>query len=195
MATNHMPYPGFVKLLYHSPFSPHVMIIPTRQWLPPSAGHPSGFFSDWDSTTQDAAVMIQNLVTLLAANFQSNVVFDRAEIWTKASPTAIPVLVYGFDVTTPGTGTVTGWQEATQLTIFMRDAANGAFKIVLLDYTSDNQFGKYYDPTSNPAANAVVAEVSSPTNGWQSRAGGRPQFFRAYTVTLNNRLRREYHLR
>lgn len=192
MAANKSPYPSFVKIFYHSDFAPHVMVIPAHNYTKVDLTH-AGAFNNWSLGFTAGDTMIEALIALMAADFPANVVFDRYEIWQKASPTAIPELAFQKVHSVAGSNAGAGWQEAVQKTFFMRATDNSAFKLTLLDIVSDNLFGKYY--SLNPTESAIVAALVDPGNAWQSRAGFQPIAFKALTITLNNRLRREYHLR
>lgn len=185
--------PAYVQIDWHSPYAPHRMTLPTVAWSPVNAllGH-TGTYINWLGATLDADVAINALVTLLAAEYNSDTVFDRYTIYTKASPTAESVPVIAENLAVAGSGTFTGWSEAVQATIFMRDTAFKPTKLVLLDKPTDNAFGRYYvlDTPSVP----LVALWMSTAGIWSSRAGNRPNVFKNVTVTLNKRLRREYHL-
>jgi hypothetical protein len=196
MAVNNAPYPSFMKLFYHSEFAPHVMTMPHRTWSPPGGGSDFGFFTPWVGANIDAEVEIDGLVNLLKAVYDADVSFDRWEIWTKASPTDIPVLVANKPISVTGTAVATGWNEAVQVTVSIRCSAdNSLFRIVLLDVFTDNFFGKEYDISGSAALQAVFNYVTNDTNAFQSRAGSQPNILRSATTTLNERLRREYHLR
>lgn len=185
--------PAYVQIQWHSPFAPHVQTIPTVAWSNANVGAGvTGSYTTWAGAAIDADAMIRSLVTLLAAEYNSDTEFDRYTIYTKASPTASAVPVIAGSLGIAGSGSFTGWSEAVQATIFMRDTAFAPVKLVLLDKPTDNAFGRYYTPAAEELA--IFNEFKSINKGWSSRLGYRPNIFKNVTVTLNKRLRREYHL-
>lgn len=183
-------------MFYHSEFAPHVQTIAARQWVGPGLLTPNGAFHPWVGPDIGANEMIDGYINLLKACYDADTHFDRWEIWTKATPTSIPVLRVVKPISVTGTGVFTGWNEAVQDTITLRAASdNSEFKLIFLDVFTDNNFGKYYDLSGNPAALAVVNYIMEDTQAWQTRKGAQPTIIRSSVITLNERLRREYHLR
>lgn len=184
---------SYVRILYHSAFAPHVMTLPAHGWNGSDTSLDPGTFDNWNATTQPGDTMITNFIDKIKVIYNSDVTFDQAEIWTRVSMSVEPRLRFIQSLAVSGTGTLTGWSEAVQKTFFLRDASNNALKLIPLDTPTDNLFGKYF--TLNTDETALVGELTLSTNAWATRAGNKPEFFRSLTITLNERLRREYHLR
>jgi len=184
--------PAYVVVDYHTAFAPHRMTLPTLAWHIDLV-NPDGFFDTWDSTGRDGAVMVDAFTDLLLPLYDNTFVVDGYTIYNKPLPTDVPQPVYEHRYTAKvGTGTPTGWSEAVQKTYFMRTTAFGASKLVLLDAWTNNNFGKYYTVTSDEQD--LLDEFMQPFNGWSGRDNAKPNALRALTITLNERLRREYHL-
>lgn len=196
MAENTAPYPSFVKIFYHSEFAPHVMTLPARTWVAPATGHTSGFFEPWVGANIDADTMIMDFINQAALVYDPDVAFDRYEIWTKATPTGIPTLRVVVPIAVTGSAAAVGWNEAVQVTVTTRSLTdNSMLRLVLLDVFTDNFFGKEFDISGSAALQTLVDQLLADANAWQTRKGSQATIIRSATTTLNNRLRREYHLR
>lgn len=185
--------PAYVQIFYTTPYAPHKMTLPTRAWV---AGSGNGTYTAWDGiTTVDADAMIRDLVTAIAAAYNNTVTFNRYTIYTKSSPTAIPAPVTGNTLGIVGSGTYTGDEKATQVTHNYRSVLFNPFRLVMLDRPVDSgSFTKFLSPPS-AVDTAIAAEFFDVTEAWAARDKTQPVQFVSWVATLNNRLRREYHIR
>lgn len=192
MAENSL-FPSFVRLAYHSPYSPHIMTLPTLQFTNTDPGV-AGDFATWDAVGIDGHTMIAALVTELAKQYQAgDATFDSYDIFTMASAEAEPVWRFGAALGVAGSSlALVGWRQAVQATFTFRTSLSGISRIVLLDKPTNNAFGRYTVPGADEAA--IVAEWTDEANGWAGRDGGRPLLLKNITIDLNDRLRREYGL-
>jgi hypothetical protein len=184
---------SYIRLKYSSPFAPHVMTIPMNTWNGSDSSLDPGLFTCWDASTRAGGTVIMNFVAALAPMFGSDSTFNQGEIWTRPSMDVEPRLRWITSLAVPGSSELTGWEEAVQRTYFFRDTANAAYKLVLLDTPTDNNFGKYYTVTSDETA--IINFLTADDYPFATRNRLKPAYFRSLTVTLNERLRREYHLR
>lgn len=184
--------PGFIKVLSHSAFGPHVTILPVNTPVINEGTPSASTITNWASGTVSWRTMVTDLITLIADAMPDSYEYDTAILYTKA-PDEDPIPWDSFTLAIPGTVTTAGWAKATQETITVRDADFHLAKLVLLDFASGGDFAKYVDATS-AGVNLIVAEWADPTNGWSSRFGARPNIFVSATRTLNEKLRRAYRL-
>lgn len=185
--------PAFVKIEYASANAPHVALIPTLAWNDPEDGS-DGTFDTHSGSVVGADGMINDLVDAIAVGYTSGLVFSNYTIFTQASPSADPVPRYSALLTQVGLTTSTSWQKAVQVTMTWRTVTNGIFKIVLLDAISSNNFDKATALTGGSVQLAVNGEVTDLAEGWAGRDGGRPATFLQRSITLNEKLRRQYHM-
>jgi hypothetical protein len=193
MAINSLS-PAFVVLTYTSEFAPHRMTLPTRDWVVPTVGHDQGSYNAWDSTTIDADTMIQALATKLKAEFPVSVSFTSYEIFTMSTPTAPKLPRAGNTMAQTGTYMTPGFYEAVQKTYSFFDTGFNTSKLTLLDAASGNDFRPISGAFLTAAEVAVRDEFTSVSNAWASRAGFQPVTLRQITKTINEKLRREYHI-
>jgi len=187
-------YPAFVRINYHSVFGPHTMTIPTLPWDPSGGTPASGEFDVWDGSPIEADVMINNLVDLLAPFFSADNIFDDYIIYTLENPEADADPRYSAALATLGTNGAPGWEKATQNTWSFRTTSFGAFKLVLLDSATADNFDRITDVTGITPAVNLIAEITDVANGWSGRDGTRPAQFSQIAVTLNEKLRRSYRM-
>lgn len=188
-------FPAFVRLEYASEFGPHVAILPTREWTPDQGSNPSGTFDRWsDDADVDAEDMILALVATMAAFFPVTTAFQRYTIFTKASAAADPQPRYSNSITQIGTDLAPGWSQAVQMTITARTADFNLAKIVLLDASTDDTFGKVTTLPGSGRLFDLVTEWFSDTVAWAGRDNAQPSQFVSLTQTLNEQLRRRYFL-
>lgn len=190
MAANSL-FPAFVRITYHSPFGIHIMTLPT---LPFNNADPGvvGQFDTWNAVGIDGDLMVDNLVTELAKQYQAgDATFDSFDVFTLANATADPEWRYGGALAVPGSSlALIGWRQAVQATFTFRTTLAGIMRLVLLDKPTNNAFGRYTVPGPDEAT--LIAQISSVANGWAGRDGGRPLVFKNVTIKTNDRLRREY---
>ncbi len=179
--------PSFFKCNYHSNAGPHSMEVPTLQW------NIGNTFDTWNSGTVDDEDMITDYITALLPFFGADTEFDNALIYTVPAPDADPqpVQSYGFTGLV-GSAASPGWTVAVQGTFTVRTHTFGLFKTVMLDMASGNSFA----PSTALGGDALTFfnVISDKDRGFSGRDNGRPNVFIKFTKTLNEKLRRAYHL-
>lgn len=188
-------YPSFVQFNYHSAWGKHKQTIPTRQWSPPSGGHPSGTFLNWLGSAVDAESMINALTTEVVAITDAHTFFDYAIIYSyPALPPATPNPVAIFQQNVAGLVAHTDAAQAIQNTYTFFDTAFNTFKFILLD--SDASFGLTPETYGELDADhqSVVGVLIDDNWGWSSRANLRPDVLRRVVSKPNDKLRKEYNL-
>lgn len=185
-------FPSYVNIFYKSIWGPHIATLPTRQWSP---GPDNGTFLAWDLSDIDADTMVQEYVDAIEDLFTEEISFQYYQIMNFADEDATPVPVaYGAlaQVGTVAAGTIDN--KAIQFTITWQCDGGSILKTVLLDANSAQD----HEPASPIAIAAVipdlVAAITAPTNAWASRAGQQPLFPKQGSYTINERLRRAYHM-
>jgi hypothetical protein len=186
--------PAFTRITYVSEFAPHIMTLPTTDWIVPTSGHPQGSYTAWDSTTIDANTMVLDLVALFAPLFPASVSFTAYEIFTMATPTSPQLPRAGNVLATVGTDATPGYYEAVQKTITMFDTGFNTTKLTFLDAASHNDFRPRSGSFISAAEQAVIDEFTSVARAWSSRAGLQPVTARKVSLIINEKLRREYHI-
>jgi len=185
-------FPSFVKMFYHSAFAAHVRTIPTRAWYPGIAGN--GFYNNWFELPVDASDMIDALVAVEKVLHPPTTIFDYWEIWNYPDPDALPQPVQTGSLAVVGTSAGTGWSEAVEQTFMLRTTGFGIFKYVLLDVPTDNFFGKVAPASFTTPYNNLMAKLTDENWAWSGRDNFRPSIVKQATITLNEKLRRSYHL-
>jgi len=184
-------YPSFVEIDYHSDYAPHKMTIPTKQW---NSGGAFGDFETWSAGAIPADEMVEALVTLMLPFFRSSVSFDGFTVFTMADvdAPAIPRAskVLGLDGTSVGTAPY----KATQATWSAKTTAGSLAKIIMLDVALSGSFERLTYSSLTPAAEAFLAEWFDDGNAWSARIDGKPDYFLQISYTMNEKLRREYHM-
>lgn len=193
MAENSL-YPAFVRINYHSPYGVHTMTIPTLGW-DYSGGTPlGGIFAAWDASDREAVDMISDFVNLIKPFFLATTTFDNFTIYTMASAEADPTPVFAGELAIDGTSVETEWAKAVQMTWTFRTSLFGIFKLVFLDVPSASGFDKILSFGASPEAEAVRDYLAADTNGFAGRDGGQVSVLDQISFTLNEKLRREYHM-
>ena len=185
-------YPAFTKIFYHTAFASHVRTLPCKAWV--FDGSPQGQFHDWVSGVISADTMIKALVNKEKVIVPSTTVFDYYEIWNYPSEDGLPFPVATNSLAIAGTSVATGWSEAVEQTFMLKTTAFGIFKYIILDAVTNNFFGKVLPADFDPAYDDLMAELTAETNGWSGRDNARPSIVKQATITLNDKLRRSYHL-
>src|SRR3972149_4330643 len=187
--------PAFVKIEYASAYGPHVQIIPTRAYTPPDATYEAGHFLDWaNEDPVEADAMIHSLLLAEAGWLPTTTSFQRFTIFTQASPSAPPLPQYTQTDVVAGTDATPGWTQAVQTTITLRTEGFKLAKVVLLDTVTEDLFGRYSTPGGIARIDNIVAELVLPTWAWSGRDGTRPNIMISTCFTLNEKLRRAYHM-
>lgn len=187
-------YPSFVRINYHSEFGPHAMTLPTLRWTAGLLGEP-GEFDTHDGFGIASDVMVEALVAKLkafypvTANFDSYIVFNAPTL-------SVPLVfnpVYQKLINVAGTDVAPdGASKAVQFTVGLRTVTFGRSQIVLLDRPSGDTWGNVTTPDA--ITTALIDEFTAVSNGWAGRDNGRPFTFTNVSISLNKRLRREYHM-
>lgn len=185
--------PGFIRVDYLSPYAPHVMILPVNT-IDVDAGAPEdSTILAWDSGQRDWVDMATDLLTEIADAYATTVNFNRITLFNKPDPDLDAVFLASEAIDIDGTVETPGWYQGTQLTLNAKDGENKIAKLVLLDFASGGLFTKTQTLTGS-GLEAIWGEWASNLNGWSSRNGLRPSTFISATRTLNEKLRRNYHL-
>jgi hypothetical protein len=157
---------------------------------------PAGAFTH-GSVQNDAAIdlnldsMMNDFVDVLAPFFTSGFSFNNWQIFSKPTPSDLPVPVEG-NIFTGKVGTASpGFAEvATQQTIVWRTTGFKLFKIVLVDYVEDVSFEKITVlPGSGPLFD-LDSFLRGAFTGIIGRDGNFPAVFVAATKTLNEKQRK-----
>lgn len=186
-------FPAFVKIEYQSANAPHVMILPTKEWSDPLEDG-VGQFDTHTGGSINADDMVQAMVDELAKFFTADLSFTSYTIYTMATETADPTPRVTGQLTQVGVTVSTTWQKATQVTITARTTSFGLAKITLLDAISEDNWDRI---TVLPGSGNIFdlwGVWSDPGNGWAGRDNGRPTAFLQVSKTLNEKLRRQYHM-
>jgi hypothetical protein len=188
--TVHSLYPGFIKLDYHSAYGKHSQILPTRAWSNTNITGVLGSYTSWSGAPIDAEAMVDAFVADLKGFYLATTTIDACTLYSMATPSdpAIPVAGKGIGVV--GTNTGTTQAKATIQTWVMRDTAFDISKLVFLDAPVAAGFEPVTALSGAPAG--LLADWTSNTNAWSSRAGNRVVTFFKATYDLDDKLRREY---
>jgi len=189
----HDPGPYFLRLNYISGVNPHTMQISVKNWTPPSAGHVTGQFEKQDGSLIDASTGVLAFIAPLLPFWTNGTTFASWQLFSKPTPTDIPIQVMGLTLTgQAGSASPPFIEEATQMTINYRTTGYNLAKIVLLDYAEDVSFQKI---TAVPAT-GPLADLATYLNGATAIVTGRDgNFFGSFisaTRKLNDKLRKEY---
>lgn len=190
---NNPLYPAYTQIEYHSAYGFHNMLIPNTAPDDVTGAPLDLTLQAWDTSSRNWSDMVLDLITEIVPRFPAEAEFDRATLWTLDTPTSLPFYRGSFAIGAIGTAAVPGWSMATQETISMRDANGKLLKLVLLDFATGDDFGRYTNATTI-GVNLIVGQLSLSSNAWSSRQNGQPSTFLARTATLNEKLRREYRL-
>lgn len=189
--TVHFKGPYWVEILYHSPYAPHVQTIPTLAWTP-DAGY--GLFATHDGGTIAADDMIEEFVEAQAPFYTAAVIFDSYTIFYQPTPDVPSIPLSGKVLTTVGTNASTAFFKAKQATWTFKDTAGELVRYVQLDMQNGGGFDRVTSVGIAPEAQAFIDLVTNPDYGYASRAGNRPSYFRQVAYTMNEKLRRQYHM-
>jgi len=186
--------PAFVVINYHSPYGVHKQTLPTLEWQSGGGSHAQGGYNSWSGAGVDADDMIQALAVAESENMPNTVTFDNYIIYTKADAASPALPVRTNHIGINGASLLTGWYAAVQFSFNFFDNVFLPFRVVLLDCQSGGDFGKVLPGAFTIEQNAVITQITSDTNAWSSRAGNRPNICNNVTKTLNEKLRKEYHI-
>lgn len=184
-------YPAFFTIEYHSAYAPHLMTVPVVDWNP---GLVNGDFVTHNAGSVAALGYISLFVDTIKPFFPATVVFDNFVIYTMDSPTAPAIPRTGAALAVVGTNIAAGNTKALQATLTMKTSLGNLFKQVLLDMGNNNSFERVTAASLGGAGAAWVAFLQDLDGAICGRDRGAPQFFLQISYTLNERLRREYHM-
>jgi hypothetical protein len=190
--TLHSLYPAFIKLKYHTDYSPHIATIPTRAWIPSGGTHGEGGFEAWDLTDRDAHAMILELATAFSLLQGGDGVMDSYTIYTMASEDAFPLPVAANALAFPAGDATPGWDKWVQATWTFYDTAFETAKLVLLDAASQNNFNTRPPGGLTPDEQGVADVYMDEANAWSSRNNLRPSALRSCAFDINDALKRQY---
>jgi len=184
------PGPDYVTISYHSAFGPHIHLFPTK---PFDSG--DNTFTPWVGAPIDADDMIGGLVDLLLPFHATTTEYDGWRAFHVDPGTGIPILqtarVLAGKV---GTDATPGWFKAVQTTISFLGSGGSKGRVVLLDSVSNNSFDPILSLTGGGPSDDLMDYLSDSANGFMTRAGEQPQTFIGQFYTLNEKLRRAYHM-
>jgi hypothetical protein len=186
-------FPGFIRVDYITPYAPHVMVLPVNTPVIDTGDPVSSTITAWDAGQRDWVDMASDLITEIADAYATTVNFNRVTLFNKPDPDEDAVFIASEAIDIDGTVATPDWYQATQLTINAKDGENKIAKLVLLDFASGGLFTKTLSLTGS-GLEAIWGQWAAVTNGWSSRNGKRPSTFISATRTLNEKLRRNYHL-
>lgn len=184
-------HPGFVTIDYSSIYGPHKMTIPTRTPTFTLIGDDPQYEA-WDASTVLGSTMVHDLIALLRQILITTMTVDGFTIYAVPTVGATAQPIWSEVLGSAGLATTTGWAKAVQVTMSMRTAAFGAAKAVFLDVPTLNTF----ETTVSPASEYVdfFEELADPSNAWSGRDNARIALLKGITITLNEELRRQYHM-
>lgn len=155
---------------------------------------PSGLFSDADPTVTAAG-----LIALLQPFYTADWTFSLDSLWQMVSGQPQEVFPIPSIAAQVGTGVQlagTVYSRASQITLTTRDTAGSPFKLVLL---GSCQWAPYPPGVLVDNANGTIMQklvhYLANNGAIRSHAGNKPLAPFRNVLTLNNRLRREYHQR
>jgi len=185
--------PAFGVLEYTSLWGSHKATIPTRDWNAGIGTNGYGGYVGWDTTTpNDALDMWTDLCNLLKVFVLASTSFNLVTLYTQASPTAKPLPQVIVPLAIVGTNVSTSQAKAVQQTWNFRSVAFGRFKLVLLDGPSGGGFEKILHAGFGADDLAIEGEMTDLTKAWSARDSTAPATAVSKTITLNDKLRREY---
>lgn len=190
MAPNSL-FPAFVVIDYHSAYAPHKMTIPTKDWNP---GAGFGDFETWAGASIAADTMVEALVDVMKEFFPSTSSFDGWTVYTKTDPDAIAIPRAAKVLGVAGTAATTPPIKATQATWTAKTTAGGIAKFSMMDIAAPATFERVTSGGLTADAIAFIDEWFASTNGWSGRDNTQPYFFLQLAYTMNEKLRREYHM-
>lgn len=192
MAPNSLS-PASAVLSYHSIYGAHKMTVPTTEWFPTSITGNLGSYVDHDGDPIDAAVMWVDFVNLLKPFFLSTMSFDSVTVYTMATSTSPNIPRKTVPLGIDGTSTLPGNSQAQSSTFNFKTAANGDFKVVLLDVPLGSQGFNAIHPADFPTVVTDFADfITGRTTAIVGRDDNIPSILRKITYDLNDKLQKEY---
>lgn len=185
--------PYFWQINSHSAFGLHSMQQSLFGW---DAG--AGGMGDLQTSvggTVDAITFVNSFVDKLTPFFPTTYFFDSVQIYRQLLETDIPQPVAGASLgAIPGESAAGTWTKAVQETITWRTAGFGLFKLVLLDAESNDDYNPVVSASADASLLALHNFVTASTTAISGRDNTKPSVFIRLTKTLNEKLRKQYHL-
>ena len=183
---------NFIEVNYRSVYATHKQLIPTRAPASPSPGVVPDYTS-WGGASLPGIDFLDDIVGAQQAFFLDTTVFESAIFWATLPGDTKPSAISAHTLGAAGDSTYTGWAEAVQRTWSFKTSGFNIFKIVQLDTPTSNNFGRYTGSLDTPG-DAFVDYLLGDTTAVAGRDTLRPVAFWSLTLTLNEKLRRQYHL-
>lgn len=192
MAVNSLS-PAFVKINYTTPYSSHVMTVPSVAIQNPSVGETAYRFTLRGAELPvPVAGAVEDYVTLLANWYGAGTTFVDYTAFRQPTPSDVPTPVESGALGISGADVISGWSKAVQETITFRADDFTLFKVVLLDAVSQDNFDKTTVLVDTDRWDLLRDYVTADASWLSSRGGGRPNVFLQAARTLNEKLRRSY---
>jgi hypothetical protein len=188
--------PAFVKINYASEFGQHVMTVPSVP-IVADVTKASGFRFDLRGAEIDTDVTasIRDFVNLLKVFWTASTTFTDFTAFTQATPTSVPVPVVTDTLNIVGTSSAGIWHKAVQATWTWRADDFTLSKIVMLDsVVISSSFDRIATVGTTGNLFALSQYITAAASWLASRGGGRPSTFLQVAQTLNEKLRRSYHM-
>lgn len=192
MAENSLS-PASAVLSVHSLYGIHKMTVPTTAWFPTPLTGTIGSYLDHDGDPLDAEGMWVDFCNLLRPFILPSWVFDSVTIYTMATAESPNIPRASASLGIVGTSTLPGQSQAQSSTFNFKTAANGNFKVVLLDVPLGSQGFKAIHPADFPSAVTDFADfVTGRNTAITGRDDSIPSVLRKITYDLNDKLQKEY---
>ncbi len=136
---------------------------------------------------------VQAFVNVLKPFFKATTTFQNFTAFVQDDPNGAPHPVYTDVLNIVGTDAAAGWGKATQRTWTFRTDSFGLFKLVMLDIVISD-FDRISTFVPATVTGNLIAYVTADVSWLAGRDGGRPQTFLQIANTLNEKLRRSYHM-
>ena len=186
------PLKHFIELSYKTNFTTHKAMLPTLSPATPVPGAVPAY-TTWGGDPINGDVMLTDYTALAKRFMQNDSEFLNAVFWATLDGDTKPTALAAAPINVPGDAGYTGWYEAVQRTWSFKTSGFNFLKNVMLDSPTGNAFGRYSGTLDTDGDN-FVAYILGDTHAFSGRDLLRPAAFWSLTITLNEKLRREYHL-
>lgn len=186
--------PAFMVFDWHSRFAAHKTTIPIRAvtYSVPTLEEVS--LEAWDSST----VLVETMIDLFVAAWHPTALetsaMDFCTVYDYNEDLTVPRAIATKTLGVAGTDDTTGWDEGTQVTLTGRDLLSKPVRLVLLDVSTGNNFGRLFFGDIVTAYKNLWNVLSDPALAFSSRQNARPDTLIQQAVTINDKLRRNYGL-
>lgn len=185
------PWYGVVS--YNSPWGAHKMTIPTTQWGPGIGGGTYGGYLGQDgSTINDAETVWGDFADVLKVFHIPGTTIREVSVFEKPTPESSSILRAIIPLNVVGTNAGTTQAKAVQQTFNGKSTLYHPFKIVILDGPVGSSFDKILHAAFGAADLALEGFLSDLTHPFAARDGAAVAGFQSKTLTLNDKLRKEY---